>query len=57
MIVCVEAKSDVNDIHADESNFDGDSDNETRTTNTSIKTEIKPTISQGKVFSRFEDKC
>ena len=43
----LEAKSDVNDIHADESNFDGDSDDETRTTNTSIKTETKPVISQG----------
>jgi hypothetical protein len=43
----LEAKSDVNDIHGDESNIDADSDNETRTTNASIKTETKPTIGQG----------
>ncbi len=42
-----ESKSDVNDIQADESNFEGDSDNETRTTNISMITETKPTISQG----------
>lgn len=45
--IFLEMKSDVNDIHADESNFDGDSDNETNTTNMSIKTESKPVISQG----------
>ncbi len=44
---CVlESRSDVNDLHADES-IDADSDNETRTTNMSIQTETKPTIGQG----------
>ncbi len=43
----LESKSDANDIHADESNIDADSDNETRTTNMSVKTETKPTIGQG----------
>ena len=43
----VEAKSDVNDIHADESNVDADSDNETGTMNSLIKNEAKPTIGQG----------
>jgi hypothetical protein len=42
-----ESKSDVNDMQADESNFDADSDNETRTTNISMITDTKPTISQG----------
>jgi hypothetical protein len=42
-----ETKSDVNDMQADESNFDPDSDNETRTTNISMKTETKPIITQG----------
>jgi hypothetical protein len=37
----------VNDVQADESNIEGDSDNETRTTTTSMITETKPTISQG----------
>jgi len=35
--VCKEPKSDVNDMHADESNFDADSDNETKTTDLSTK--------------------
>jgi hypothetical protein len=34
-------------MQADESNFDPDSDNETRTTNISMKTETKPIITQG----------
>ncbi len=42
-----EPKSDVNDIQADESNIEGDSDNETRTTSASMITETKPTIGQG----------
>lgn len=42
-----EPKSDLNDIHADESNIDGDSDNETRTTTASMITETKPNITQG----------
>ena len=37
----------MNDVHADESNIDADSDNETRTTNASIKTETQPIIGQG----------
>ncbi|CAF4654426.1 unnamed protein product, partial [Rotaria sp. Silwood2] len=40
-------KSDVNDIQADESNFDGDSDNDAQTENNSMITETKPTVSQG----------
>jgi hypothetical protein len=42
-----EPKSDVNDMQADESNIDADSDNETRTTNISMVTETKPTVNQG----------
>ena len=44
---CLETKSDSNEIHADESNFEGESDNETNTTNNSMITESKPFISQG----------
>jgi hypothetical protein len=34
-------------MQADESNIDLDSNNQTRTTNTSMKIETKPTITQG----------
>ena len=44
----LEAKSDSNEIHADDSNIDGESDNET---NTSMKIESKPFISQGLIVS------
>jgi hypothetical protein len=40
----LENKSDVNEMQADESNNDGESDEET---NNSMITETKPTISQG----------
>ncbi|CAF0735977.1 unnamed protein product [Rotaria sp. Silwood1] len=40
----LKAKSDANEIQADESNFDGESDNET---NNSMITESKPYMSQG----------
>ncbi len=40
----LETKSDSNEMHADDSNIDGESDNET---NTSMKIESKPFISQG----------
>ncbi|CAF2329738.1 unnamed protein product [Rotaria sp. Silwood2] len=43
----LKAKSDANEIQADESNFDGESDNETNITNNSMITESKPFISQG----------
>jgi len=37
----------VNDAQADESNIDGESDNESQTTNTSMVMETKPIMSQG----------
>ncbi|CAF1567053.1 unnamed protein product [Adineta steineri] len=40
-------KSDVNDTQADESNIDGDSDNESQTTSTSMNIDSKPTVNQG----------
>ncbi|CAF1256231.1 unnamed protein product [Rotaria sp. Silwood1] len=40
-------KSDLNDIQADESNLDGDSDNDTQTDKNTMITETKPTVSQG----------
>ncbi|CAF0753714.1 unnamed protein product [Rotaria sordida] len=43
----LKVKSDVNEIQADESNIDGESDNETNTTNYSMTTESKSFTSQG----------
>ncbi len=43
----LETKSDGNEIQADDSNVDGESDNET---NTSMLTESKVSISQGENF-------
>jgi len=43
----LKSKSDVNDIHGDESNIDADSDNETRTNSTFMMTDTKPSIIQG----------
>jgi hypothetical protein len=46
----LETKSDSNEMHADDSNIDGESDNET---NTSMKIESKPFISQGLIAFFF----
>jgi len=46
----LEIKSDANEIHADDSNIDGESDNET---NTSMMTESKASISQGLIIFYF----
>jgi len=47
----LETKSDGNEIQADDSNVDGESDNET---NTSMLTESKVSISQGENFFRIK---
>jgi len=46
----LETKSDGNEIQADDSNVDGESDNET---NTSMLTESKVSISQGEKFFSY----
>lgn len=46
-VLLLEVKSDANEIQADESNIDGESDNETNTTNNSMITESKPYINTG----------
>ena len=47
LVVFQETKSDAHKIQEDESNIDGESDNETNTTNNSMMTDSKACISQG----------
>ncbi|CAF0899121.1 unnamed protein product [Adineta ricciae] len=44
-------KSDVNDIHADDSTIDGDSDNESHTTSTSMIVDTKSNLGQSDYYS------
>ena len=46
----LEAKSDVNETQADESNMDGESDNETTTPSNAMATETSTSLSQGNCF-------